>query len=813
VAREGRAFVDAEHPGPPGSPAGPLVGRAGELLLLLARAEAAGHGGGQVAGVVGAPGIGKSRLVRELAARLDGARHAVVEAGCAAHTAAFAFHPVAALVRGVVGISPSGDAARARAALAATAGPESVPHLLRVLGIEAPADGQAAVAPELARAGVFAAVRRLLLGAAAARPLVLVIEDVHWADRSSLELLESLVTEMARARLLLVVTYRPDGEPAFMRRPIATRVALAPLGPEDSRGLVEAVVPPERASVIARLVERAEGNPLFLEELALAVRGGALLDAVPDSLEGILRLRLERLAPAERRLVQIASVLGREPPRALLAALWDGPEPLEPLLDALDRADLVYPAGDALRFKHALTRDAAYGSLLESERARLHERAARALEQREDADEACELIAHHHARGTDRDRAVEFLIRAQARTYRRFALDQAEAYFREARALLATLPATPANLRHLLDALLNQCDTIGYLGRLEEYGPVLEETTAVARRIDDAALVSKVRSRRGCLYWWTGRYREAIEELEPSLRFAPDSTDEEYNAGVWLVWAYRVAGRHATLLELAPRLIEKLAARGSIIHRAYTEGAVVAALLDLGRIGEALRTSEALLARAEAVRDPVARCFASWNLGRVLLASGDVDRARALADHALALSPTPLDRLYTQIVHGWVHAHAGTPGAVEETERAMRTAEGVGAGLTAFAQFIVLPEVYALGGRLDDARRAAETHLALAEDRGMRVVAAAARRYLAEIALESGDLAAARARLEEVLPELEALGVAHELEVARADLGELEVREGAEEAGRARARAALRALDEMGAGLAARRIRRRLGLA
>jgi hypothetical protein len=552
-SRGGRSFVDQDLSSAPVQVSARMVGREGELRLLATRAEALAEGTAQIAAVVGPPGIGKSRLVAEVRAQLGTERFWVIEAHCAAHAMGIPYFPVAAVLRRLAGLSEADDLARCRERLLELArghgvDPENVPYLLHVLGGDEAAAG---VGAQTVRARAFDAVRELLLRAAARRPLIVVIEDVHWADDSSRAVLEHVVEGMARSRLMLLVTYRPGGAPVFMARETATRIALAPLSSLESRGLVAALLAEESAPDADRIVDRAEGNPLFLEELALAVRGGGRLAAIPDSIHGILALRIERLGPGERRVLGVASVLGRAFPRALLEAVWDLPQPLGPALEALDAADLLYRDTGALVFKHALTRDAAYDALVESERVRLHERAASALEEthRGKLDEVCELIAYHHSRGSQGDKAVELLAMAQEKAYRRFALEQSAAYCREALARLDALPETDERLRRRLSLLVRHADVLGYLARSEEMEGCVDLMDGIARRLDDPALMASVGTRRGFILMLCDKYEAAARVLEASLVHA-DQTNANA-AAPWLMFCYALLGRHAIVVDQA----------------------------------------------------------------------------------------------------------------------------------------------------------------------------------------------------------------------------------------------------------------------
>jgi predicted ATPase len=249
------------------------------------------------------------------------------------------------------------------------------------------------------------------------------IEDLHWSDQTSEEYLTSLVEHLPGAPVLLLCTYRPGYRPPWMEKSYATQVALQPLTPQDSLGVVQAVcqtapLPSPLAEVILR---QAEGNPLFLEELthAMVERGdGHSTVAVPDTLEGVLLARIDRLPESPKQLLQAAAVLGRDVSPRLLRALWDGPEDLEVQLQELQRLELLYAhmgtEEPSYRFKHALTQEVAYGSLLHERRRELHARIVDAIEalHLDQLGGEIERLAYHALRGELGEKAVHYLRQA-----------------------------------------------------------------------------------------------------------------------------------------------------------------------------------------------------------------------------------------------------------------------------------------------------------------------------------------------------------------------------------------------------------------
>ena len=364
------------------------------LQALLAQVEA-GHG--QVAGVVGEPGLGKSRLVYEFRRSL-GRRRLTYRAGrCLSYGSTTPYLPVLDLLRHHCGITdtdgPEDITAKIHRSLQEVdmALEEWAPVLLHFFGLEEGTNPLAALSPEARKARILTAFTQMCLNGSRQRPLILEIEDLHWIDPSSDACLAALVERMAGAPLLVLVTYRPGYRPAWIDRSYVTQVALQPLTSQDSLRVVQAVLPTvtPSAPLVPQLVAKADGNPFFLEELARTVveQGtNAPSPTVPDTIQAVLLARIDRLPATAKRLLQTAAVIGKDVALPLLQAVTDVPEEaMHRDLGHLQVAEFLYEtyASAALVyvFKHALTQEVAYQSLVRRVRQQYHAHIAQVLEE------------------------------------------------------------------------------------------------------------------------------------------------------------------------------------------------------------------------------------------------------------------------------------------------------------------------------------------------------------------------------------------------------------------------------------------------
>jgi serine/threonine protein kinase/predicted ATPase len=439
-----------------------MVARERELGLLLEHWEHASEGRGQVVVLSGEAGIGKSRLVWELKREIASQAGEWLEGHATPEHRHSSLHPVRQIVHQILGTDSEAEPAgrleqlEARLAELGLSGPEHaslLAHLLALGAADPRTASTTASSPMVQRRRMLEAVVSLLLAAADRRTLSIVLEDLHWADPSTLELLDLLIQHLANAPILLLLTTRPELQPAWEALSSLTRLTLAPLTRAQARLLVERLTAGRAIEPqwIEQIVARTDGVPLFVEELTRVVQesgmpgGGSL----PSSLEGWLSARLDRLDDA-RELAQIASAIGRELSWELLreVAPWEEKElarGLERLVDAeiLQRCGLQ--SKGCYRFKHALLQDAAYASLLRTERQRLHQQIARILENRltDLAGDQPELVAHHYTEAGLPEAASIWWQRAGEQAMRASAFREALEHLERSLATLSAQPESP----------------------------------------------------------------------------------------------------------------------------------------------------------------------------------------------------------------------------------------------------------------------------------------------------------------------------------------------------------------------------------
>jgi class 3 adenylate cyclase/tetratricopeptide (TPR) repeat protein len=438
----------------------PLVGRDEEIAMLTRRWERARQGDGQLVLIVGEPGIGKSRLIEEFHLRLREVPHTWTEWSCSQLLQNTPLHPIAEWGRQRFGGTDIPAERRLSdlentLALIKLDPAENVPLLAPLLDIPVPPECRPILAPEELRRRQLAALTNWLMAGARAQPIVLTLEDLHWADPTTLDVFRGIAERGAMAPLLVLLTARPEFRPSWGARSHHGAISLVPLDRQQVRQMVEELAARHALAkeVIEGVTERTGGVPLFVEEvtrllLERSEQGG--VQAIPPTLQQSLTARLDRLGPA-REVAQIAAVIGRGfsyPLVRAVAKMED--EALQTTLERLAEADILLvqglPPEAEYRFKHALIQDAAYENLLKSRRQGLHRRTAEVLRDQFADTAAAEpaLLAHHFAQAGLSEAAIEWWGKAGQRSLAQSALVEAAEQLKRALDQIATLPATPA---------------------------------------------------------------------------------------------------------------------------------------------------------------------------------------------------------------------------------------------------------------------------------------------------------------------------------------------------------------------------------
>src|SRR5438093_1396124 len=551
-----------------------FVGRDTELEAVRQALESARTGRGQVVALVGEPGVGKSRLVYECTRshRTQGWR--ILESRSVSYGKATGYLPVIELLKTYGQIDDRDDPRSVRAKMTGQvltlddALQDTLPALLALL--EAfPADSPFRnLDPPQRRQRTLEALKRLLLRESQEQPLLVVFEDLHWIDAETQALLDSLVESLPTARLLLLVTYRPEYQHGWGGKTYYTQVRLDPLPPQSAEVLLQAMLGDDAGlqPLTQRLIAQTQGNPFFLEEsvrtlvetqMLVGERGAYRLAQalptmqVPATVQAVLAARIDRLPPEEKRLLQTAAVIGMEVPGAVLQAIGEMPEEALRLgLTHLQAAEFVYETRLfpelEYTFKHALTHEVAYGSLLHERRRVLHARIVEALEAlyAERLAEQVERLAHHALRGEVWEKALAYCQQAGEKALARSAYREAVGHFEQALGALRHLPETRDTREQAVDLRLALRTALLPSGDLGRILASLREAEALAAALDDPRRLGQVSRFLSLHYYFMGMPDQAITAAQRALALATAGRDVVLQAlaNQYLGIAYRAQG-------------------------------------------------------------------------------------------------------------------------------------------------------------------------------------------------------------------------------------------------------------------------------
>ena len=452
----------------------PFVGRQHELETLRQALERASTGHGQVVAVIGEPGVGKSRLFYEFTQAHHMQGWLILEAGAvSSYGKATPYLPIIDLLKAYFQVEGPDDGrgmhekvADKLLALDEALRP-TLPAFFMLLDMPVEDPQWQALDPPQRRQRMLDAVKRLLLRESQVQPLLVIVENLHWIDTETQAFLDSLIESLPTARILLLVNYRPEYQHSWGNKTYYTQLRLDPLPPARAEELLQALLGDDASlqPLKQRLIERTEGNPFFLEESvwtlaetkALVGERGAYRLAqalpsiqVPATVQAVLAARIDRLPPEDKRLLQAAAVIGRDVPFPLLQAIAEGPEEaLRRSLAHLQAAEFLYELHlfpeHVYTFKHALTQEVAYQSLLQRTRQQYHQQIAQVLDERFPDTIATqpELLAHHYTEAGLSAQAVPYWQRAGQRAIERSANVEAISHLTKGLEVLKTLPETP----------------------------------------------------------------------------------------------------------------------------------------------------------------------------------------------------------------------------------------------------------------------------------------------------------------------------------------------------------------------------------
>jgi class 3 adenylate cyclase/tetratricopeptide (TPR) repeat protein len=813
-----------------------FVGRQTELAALHQALERAGAGHGQVVALLGEAGVGKSRLVYECVHSHRTQGWLVLESASVAYGKATPYFPVLDLLKRYIQVEDRDDTRTVRARVTGqvltldAALQETIPALLALLDALPEDSPFRTLDPPQRRRRTLDGLKRVLLRESQVQPLLLVFEDLHWIDTETQALLDGLIESLPTTRLLLLVNYRPEYQHGWGSKTYYTQHRLDPLPPGSADEFLQALLgdDPSLAPLTQLLIARTEGNPFFLEESVrtlvetsvLVGTPGAyrLVQAVPSiqvpaTVQAILAARIDRLPPEEKRLLQTAAVIGMEVSLPLLQAIVElAEEVLHRGLTHLQAAEFLYETRlfpeREYTFKHALTHEVAYRSLLQERRRVLHTRIVEVLETLAGdrlADQV-ERLADHAVRGEVWDKALQYCRQAGAKAMERSASREAVGCYEQALAAIEHLPKHRALREQAIDLRCDLYSAHFVLGQFEHILCDLRAAETLAEALDDPRRLGRVSVHMAQCFLMARQYARAITSSQRALALAAASGDHytPIEANNFLGLVYFLQGDYRQAIDANRRAMAAL--EGERRYERFGQPVLPAVrcrtylclcLAEVGAFAEGIAVGEEGLRIAEEVQHPVSLVSAYRSVGLQYLGQGNLHQALPVLERAAGLcedADLPFHFSLLAPVLGAAYVLCGRADeAVRLLERVLEQTASSGSMGGQTSLLFTLGEAHLRAGRLEEASTLAARALKHARTYQERGHEAYALRLLGEIAAhrEPPEVEEAEASYRQAMALAESLGMRPLVARCRLGLGTLYAKTGQREPARAELAAAI----------------------
>ncbi|MBC2713682.1 MAG: AAA family ATPase [Desulfobacteraceae bacterium] len=746
-----------------------FVGRKNSMSYLIQAYNKAKSGAGQVVGMVGEAGVGKSRLLLEFRNQLTPDEFSFLEGRCLHYGSAMAYLPFLDILKSYFKIADEDPESLIKEKI--TEKTLNLDQNLKsahtpfqdLLSLKVGDEKYLQVEPSERKLRVFESLRNLFVRESQNRPLILAIDDLHWIDKTSEEFIDYLIGWLQNTKILLILLYRPEYTHQWGSKSYYRKIGVDQLTTKSSAMLVQSILEGGKAVPELRelILSRAGGNPLFVEELTQnLLENGSIAKKnhqyiltknasdiqVPDTLHGIIASRIDRIEESLKRVMQMASVIGREFAFRILQTIMGMREELKSYLLNLQGLEFIaekqlFPELEYI-FKHVLTQEVAYNSLLQKRRKEIHEKVADAIEVLYPVriEEYYELLAYHYRRSDNAKKALDYLDKANQKAARLNAMQEAMSYFNEAMELLDTLDETNENQKHRISLLCNQPFVFALLLRFQEYYDLLTSYEPVAVDLDDIELLAKFYAVLTASEISLGHLDQAIEKGTRAIDLSKAAGHPEYatNAYISILWGYAWTCEYDKVHALKEDILYLLENQFNLKLYVYTFCAVSLSFINTGQWDKAITMGNEALKMAEKFSDKSLISHTLMHIAHAYIIKGDMVQALEHSKISVDKAPTPFDELWAQIFQAWILCRSGEARkGIEFLVANLPMIKAVGFPPSIIDTIFWLGEGYWLIGEYEKATQILNNVLDLAEQYNMRLHFGNAHYFLGEVALKT----------------------------------------------------------------------------
>ena len=691
-----------------------FIGRENSLHALMEAYNKASTGSGQVMGLVGDAGVGKSRLLLEFRNQLPRDEFAYVEGQCHTFGGAMPYLPILEILRSCLKIKEGDSESLIKKNMEAKILQLDnnlngvLPPLYDLLSFDVKDAAYRNLEPRQKRERTFEAIRDLLIYMSRKQPIIIVVDDLHWIDKTSEDFLDYLIGWLTNAKILLLLLYRPEYKHPWGSKSYYNRIGLAQLNAQSSTALIRSILSGGEAvpDLEEFILERTAGNPLYMEELIQTLQENGSIKCqdgacsllkntaeiqVPDTIEGIIAARMDRLEDDIKRTMQVASVIGRDFPYRILEKIIELRQELKSYLLNLQGLEFIYekslfPELEYV-FKHALTREVAYNSVLQQKRKAIHEKIGRAIEALypDRLEEFYEMLAHHYSKSDNFEKAYQYMKLSGDKVIRNHSTSEAFSYYKDAMETLNKFSGSEDNSYKKLAIIHKILAPMITLVFPEDSLSILQEGERIATAIDDKKSRIRFYSNMGRYYSHKGKQDEGREFTGKAFKEAENIQDIESmaQAGPDIAVSYILEGQYNEAIEIAARvtrLIEKtqmqaetfggpaIVYSGLMADSGFSQGM-------LGDFEEALLSLDRAIKNAASFENIATQGFIEYYTGIVQLNRGNWKSARVHLRKGIKLCEKtsfllPLALAYSGL--GLAEAELGNPeGGIKLVEKGL----------------------------------------------------------------------------------------------------------------------------------------------